>query len=185
MRIDLENGARFMVYEYDMFIASCYLLANYPGPSQIFRNLALEAALLHARNLADFLHNGGGHPDDIKAARYFDRGDGSSTDALAEHRIRLNKRLTHASYKRASTAQQWNVKAIHAAIVEAWSEFVRRLATAHPERAFWFETAERPTMLTLPEEWDPQWVEAESALEWWEPEDLVSELDQLLQWSTK
>ena len=179
MEFDLEDGARFMVYEYDMFGASCFLLANYPGPSQIFRNLALEGALLHARNLADFFRDGAFH-DDINAAHYFDETVGPSVDVLADDRVRLNKRLMHPSYRRASTAREWNVKAIHDAIVKAWFEFVKRLAAAHPERASWFETAESFSVGMLHNEWDPPWIEAESSLEWWKPDNLLEELDRLV-----
>jgi hypothetical protein len=178
--LELEDAARFMVYEYVMFNASCFLLANYTGDSQVIRNLALEGALLHARNLADFLRANESHRDDINAGHFVEDPLGDASDVLDTERTRLNKRLMHPSYQRASMPERWDVQGIHNGITRGWKGFLGRLEKQHPDRAEWFGSAASILMNMSAAEWDPQWREAESSLEWWEPKDLSFELAEVL-----
>lgn len=180
MTRDLEAAARSIVYEYDMFVASCFLLSHYTGSSQVVRNLSLEGALLHARNLADFLRTDRVTGDDIHADHFFEQSHVTVPDVLDGERQRLNKRLAHPSYKRSSVQRTWHIDQLYSAITKAWSEFRLHVTTAHPERAEWFRPTFSLPMLLPAAEWGPQWMEAESSIEWWEPEDLHAELSEVL-----
>lgn len=99
-------------------------------PSSL-KNATLEAFLIHVRNLRDFFV-GTDNWDDILAIDFVSPRPRFRFPTLRSLRHRLDKRLAHPSYKRARGKDQWPVGALLTELTDAWTLFLRRLATANP-----------------------------------------------------
>jgi hypothetical protein len=91
---------------------------------------ALEAFLLHYRNLKEFLCNKGGGDDDLKAAFYAPQWS-ATWDSDAGENKRLNKLLAHISFKRTEYGPgSWNLDEMENRVCRVVEEFL--VAAANP-----------------------------------------------------
>jgi hypothetical protein len=134
-----RTGAEIICYEYTMFMAACDIHARLPAaPStpgtEALRNITLEAALLHARNLRDFFGTAR-HKDDIVASDFVRPVPRLALPTLRSVTVRrrFNRLLAHASYNRSKIGRCWNLDALHHEITGAWARFLERLAERSPE----------------------------------------------------
>lgn len=103
------------------------------SPRATLENITLEAFLLHARVLRDFLL-GTSFCNDILAIDFFLRGACPTFDLplLIASRHRLDTRLAHPSYDRETSDEDWDVDAIQAEILVALRCFLKGLDEADP-----------------------------------------------------
>ena len=131
-----------IIYEYKMFsFASAEVIRLQKGPRKTRSargrwNLALEGALLHARNLRDFFTGTNRNDDDDIAARDFlgiqPRWRLTKLRSLAV-RTRLNKKLAHPTYSRSRYTGSWPVSLFRDEINGAWELFLARLDSNRPD----------------------------------------------------
>jgi hypothetical protein len=114
------------------------------------KNMALESFLLHFRNLRVFLcpslQEGNVFPDDVLASDFtgkFDCSDvGDKTKFPPEEQKRLNKMLTHISYKRPDYEPrdyQWDTSEM---LIRMLDELQRFVGTLTQEQRSWFPSAD-------------------------------------------
>ena len=96
-------------------------------------NLFLEAFLLHARNIRDFLA-WSNNPNDVIASDYVGRPVRVRMPLLRSRKVRerLNRRIAHLSYSRSRLGRHWNVAILLTEIDSAMSAFLRRLSQVRP-----------------------------------------------------
>jgi hypothetical protein len=113
-----------------MFFASADACKNLNSENEtILFNSALEAALLHARNLLDFFTGGPTHKDDIQAAHFITvpgvaRWESNKLCLLSSHRDDLNYSISHLTYRRTNGKPQWDLPKIADEIKAAFEEFL-------------------------------------------------------------
>ncbi len=112
----------------------------------------LEAYLLHARNMWEFLVDKptAAEDDGVYAVDYFDERPGKRSAWKPWSRTdqqRLHKRLGHITIQRLSSTD-WKLRPTDVdrsgwgvAVLDGMDAFVARLAEAHPDRAAWFDCA--------------------------------------------
>ena len=91
------------------------------------RKMALEAALLHARNILDFFTGDSTSYDDIQAAHFLPSFTGWKSDKLEllrERRKDLNSSINHLTYRRTKGRLDWDeLKMICDEVHAAFEEF--------------------------------------------------------------
>ena len=130
----LMSAAKDVAYELDMVrkAAALVVQARAAGHQDLV-NLFLEAFLLHARNLRDFLA-WSNNPNDVVASDFVGRPVRVRMPLLRSRKVRdrLNKRIAHLSYSRSRLGRQWNVAVLLTEIDSAMDAFLRRLSQVRP-----------------------------------------------------
>lgn len=135
-----EQGALF--YELWMLNESAKRWSNASDP--IVHNIAIEAFLVHFRNLRDFFYPPLGAwtdpkgADDVVAFDYCESWDKTAKDwqeVVPSEKDRINKQLAHISYTRPTLDPKWPISQMCTAIRTSLSEFVDTLSV---ERQKWF-----------------------------------------------
>jgi len=115
------------------------------GNNQLhIHNMAVEVWLLHARNLRDFFRTQG-HGDDICARDYvksMPRISMPTVFSSAFHN-RVNKKISHPSYKRPRLRAKWDRGKITRELVRAMDAFMIQLDADYPRRRAWFGNVTR------------------------------------------
>ena len=142
--------ASHVAYEIEMFFRTIDRLEHDLGKDVVEDNQRIEAALLHARVIYDFLFvlPRSGSPD-VSARHFFD--DPSMWEPkvtehcpyLAERRERLNRSVPHLSYDRLNYEKDkdWDLHAAATELKGAWECF---LAALPAERQQWFTVIRPP-----------------------------------------
>ena len=132
----LRTGACVVTYEYWMLKEGLRWLASLkraiPPPNQALVNAAIEATLIHARNLLDFFSTRG-IQDDVKMRDYLTRPPQIALPYLRENRRRINRKLAHPSCSSSRMSSSWAFGAIEAEIDTAIRRFLERLARDEPQ----------------------------------------------------
>jgi hypothetical protein len=90
------------------------------------QNVFLEGFLLHFRNLKQFLNNQK-FPTDLKAAHYAPGWTAARKLVDANEDIRVNKKLAHLTYERATSARGWNPEEMEKRICEVFQMFLAKI----------------------------------------------------------
>lgn len=143
---ELQAAAGHVRYELAMLVcAALYIPGGISSPAVgETKNIALEAFLLHYRNLRAFLcpslQKTSG--DDIIASDFMDNSipeDVGDPGELGGDKDRIDKLLAHISYERAryeaTGEKSWNPDAMARRIQKGMAKFFLRLS---PERREWF-----------------------------------------------
>jgi hypothetical protein len=139
MSIDLEAFAHEHVsYELDQLGAMA--LRPTPPTDTVLGNAVLEAFLVHARLLHEFLAREPVFPDDVRAATFLPTWLGE--EALTKPQLdNINKRIMHLSGMR-SRQFSWQRGVVARRVIKTFGRFLGELdAGPHPERAGWFRPA--------------------------------------------
>jgi len=89
------------------------------------QNAFLEGFLLHFRNLKQFLNNQK-FATDVKASHYAQNWTPDSKLSDANEDIRVNKKLAHLTYERATSARGWNPEEMEQRICEVFQKFLAK-----------------------------------------------------------
>jgi len=134
----LRTAAKCASYEFEMFMAASNLWLRLRTSSNTpdgvaLRNIALEATLIHARNLRDFFSPNGRRNDVLArdlvaplpriAMPYLRR---ASTGR------RIDRLLAHPSYDRSRLSKQWPIGILRTELGQAWELFLDRVARDAP-----------------------------------------------------
>jgi hypothetical protein len=161
--------ASHVAYEIEMFFSTIDRLGRDLGRDVVEDNRRIEAVLLHARVIYDFLFvlPRSGFPD-VSARHFFD--DPSMWEPkvtehcpyLAERRERLNRSLPHLSYDRLKYDEdkRWDLHATATELKGAWECFFAALPA---ERRQWF-TFTRPPETPRSASFTSVWPQHETAL---------------------
>ena len=139
---DLQGAPDKFLYELNMFKISASVLENPAvlGKQLILKNVILESALVHSRNILDFLCGEESSRDDIIAGHFAKNKDGSPWKSSNLRFLRsckddINKALSHLTYTRIKNKPRWNISRIRQEIEDAYNEFLYQLP--EQERSKW------------------------------------------------
>jgi hypothetical protein len=132
-RAHLEALAREVGYEVGMMAASAAFHRLSPELERVVSFSLIEACLLHARNLDDFLGRANPRPGDVLAVHYQPSWRPRHFLDRDERRA-INTRLAHVNMNRASANVEWLVPLARRGL-DAFGAFV---ASLDPEAAGWF-----------------------------------------------
>ena len=129
----LREAPPRVLYELNMFFASseaCLGLSK--DHDAVLYNTALEATLLHARNLLDFFTGDPTSKDDIQAAHFLPISEGdwwksSQLGLLSSLRDDLNYSISHLTYRRTIGKPHWDLARIAGEVHAAFDEFLSLL----------------------------------------------------------
>jgi hypothetical protein len=137
----LQQAPPRVLYELDMFFASANtcLGLNKDHEASLY-NAALEATLLHARNLLDFFTGDQTPKDDIRAAHFLPAAasgwwKSSRLGLLNSLRNELNYSISHLTYRRTLGKPQWDLAGMASEVRAAFEEFIGLLP--EPEQSRW------------------------------------------------
>lgn len=128
------SAAKDLAHELEMARKAVEFLAGAQAAGdQDQVNLFLEAFLLHARNIRDFLA-WSNNPNDVIAADFVGRPVRVRMPLLRSRKVRerLNRRIAHLSYSRSRLGRHWNVVVLLAEIESGMGAFIRRLSEVSP-----------------------------------------------------
>lgn len=153
-----KQVAQRVGYEWEMFQRLAVEWSKLDEEKQpVLKNAVLEAFLLHARNMRNFLYCSRKDKDrkdespkvivkddDVLAEDFIDDSTQwqppSKTGYIWDEKERLDKALAHISYARIdyhlSNNKQWNIGEIMLQLAEVWEKFWHALP---PEKRAWFE----------------------------------------------
>lgn len=143
---ELHAAADHVRYEMDMLkCSSFYLPHGVSSPAdEVTKNIALEAFLLHYRNLRAFLCPSlqQTSPDDVIASDFLGKPvqeDVGDRNSLGHDKTRIDKLLAHISYSRehyvSRHEKDWNPAEMLDVLRREMSKFFRQLSA---ERCAWF-----------------------------------------------
>ncbi|MCE5267231.1 MAG: hypothetical protein LLG00_05040 [Planctomycetaceae bacterium] len=145
---DAKKIAWHVAYEVWMFSASVDALnETRQNGSRATRNAHLEAILLHARVIHEFMFTkvNPKYPDDVRAANFLDDPAGWPPDQtklcpfLATNLERLNRSLHHISFDRLKFRRNlWDYETVASEIRAVWKYFLTSLPA---DRKRWLELA--------------------------------------------
>ncbi len=130
----LMSAFEGLAYEWDMARKAAVLLAReHAVGNQDLVNLLLEAFLLHARNIRDFLA-WSNNPNDVVASDFVRHPVRVRMPLLRSRKVRerLNRLVAHLSYSRSRLGREWDVPVLIAEIDSAMGAFLRRLEQVQP-----------------------------------------------------
>ena len=131
----LKSAANTIAYEFWMLDVGYSALSRTLPEGE--HNLALEAFLVHARNLRDFFGKSG-YDDDILARDFVSQMPRLAMPYLRSNRKRVNRKLAHASYSRPRFREGWERLIICQKVEVAMRRFLERLKEENPARVSWF-----------------------------------------------
>jgi hypothetical protein len=132
-RAELESLAREVGYEVGMMAASAAFHRLSPELERVVSFSLIEACLLHARNLDDFLGKSSPRPGDVLAVHYQPSWVPHRFLERDERRA-INARLAHLTMNRASA----NVERLVPLARRGLDAFGAFVASLDPEAAGWF-----------------------------------------------
>lgn len=96
-------------------------------------NIALEAFLIHARNIRDFFRPKGRH-NDVLARDFLSPPPRVRLSRLRNRRLkqRLDRAIAHLTFSRSRLGRRWRVQALLSEIDTAMAAFIARLETEKP-----------------------------------------------------
>lgn len=130
---ELQAACTHLHYEIKMFRMLGYALLSGIAKDGWLSDALLECFLLHTRCLIDFLYNDNPKEDDIVAGDYFDSqhewaaSRPRATELLIDTKQRINKELSHLTYRRIDTefsAKDWPIASIVNDLSLALDKFV-------------------------------------------------------------
>lgn len=130
------------------------LRGMHPGAD---RNAFLESFTIHARALCQFFKPTNPKPDDVLAWQYVGDQDkwkealGRLPSTLADVNGRVGSEIAHLSFRRLTfgpVADQWNISAIHDALMQVFATFVAAVPATNLSDRFHGLTAP-PSVATL------------------------------------
>lgn len=139
---ELEKAADDISYEVMMLLNSRYIHQDAQAKLQnatdlrektywiTVQNAALEAFLLHYRNLQEFLNNGK-FPSDMRAVDYAPSWTPDSRLKTPPEDQRVNQRLAHLTYDRVTHARGWDLEAMERRIGPVLSTFFAQVAAQY------------------------------------------------------
>ena len=133
----LKSGASTIAYEIRMLLVGYKVIAR-TTPATKEHTLALEAFLIHVRNLLEFFGKKT-DSDTIQTRHFVDQLPPVDMPYLRSNGKRLHKMLAHPSYSRPRLKKPWQVDDIASELRTAMSAFLDRLEEEHPGRSAWFE----------------------------------------------
>jgi hypothetical protein len=132
----LRSAAGDLYYEWDMFCSLSREIGRIAPVQTKMEKALLEAFLIHARNLYDFLYTHKGKKHDVLAQQFFPSPDvwfktrGKVSAATRNDRNRMDKKLAHLSYTRQTDEAGWRCDRITDELRAGMERF---LATVSPE----------------------------------------------------
>jgi hypothetical protein len=123
-----------------MFLVAADALQNAAVRSNTrLKNVILESALIHARNLLDFFCGKESQKDDIIAGHFVRNPDETPwTSAklafLSSCKTDINKALSHLTYKRVEFKPTWQITRIRQEIEDAYADFTALLPANDREK---------------------------------------------------
>jgi len=144
-------GAECMSYEYNGFMAalalhkrlrpSCDSDKPEAALGRMLLNVALESALIHARNILCFFR-ANDSVEDVRACQFVtERPPDFNMEYLKGRSQELSKLLAHPSYSRGKLDHNWKVAKLESEITTAWAAFLGCLSQENPELRALFQTA--------------------------------------------
>lgn len=139
--IELQGAPGQFSYELRMFFVATDTLQNAAVQSNPgLKNVILESALIHARNLLDFFCGKESREDNIIADHFVINIDGapwisSKLTFLSSCKTDINKALSHLTYRRVKFKPTWRITQIRQEIEDAYAEFMALLPV--DERSKW------------------------------------------------
>lgn len=138
---ELQGVPDLFLYELRMFRVATDALQDPSAQSNpALKNVILESALIHARNLHDFFSGMNSPKDDIIVGHFVKNSDGtpwksSKLAFIKSCKNDINKALSHLTYTRVKFKPVWNINRIRQYIEEAYAEFLALLPAT--ERSKW------------------------------------------------
>jgi len=123
-----SEAARTLEYEFNMLGVA---LEECRKQSPPYGDLALEAFLLHARNLVGFFRGSSGR-DDILAIDWLKTPTTFSLPILNKTLSNIDKLLGHPSYSRGKRHRTWRYDAMYLELAGNWRAFLKQLAIDEP-----------------------------------------------------
>jgi len=122
------EAARTLEYEFNMLGVALEECRKQPPP---YGDLALEAFLIHARNLVGFFQ-GSSDRDDILAIDWLKTPTSFPLPILSKTLPDIDKLLGHPSYLRGKRHRTWRYDAMYLELASNWRTFLKQLATDEP-----------------------------------------------------
>ena len=123
------EAARTLEYEFNMLVVAFEECRK--QPPQPYGDMALEAFLLHARNLVGFFR-GSSDRGDILAIDWLKTPTTFPLPILSKTLPDIHKLLGHPSYSRGKRHRTWRYDAMYLELAANWRKFLQRLATDEP-----------------------------------------------------
>ena len=124
-----SEAARTLEYEFNMLSVAVEECRKQPPPP--YGDMALEAFLLHARNLVGFFRGSSGHGD-ILAIDWLKTPTAFPLPILDKTLSDIHKRLGHPSYARGKRHRTWRYDAMYIELAANWRTFLKQLAIDEP-----------------------------------------------------
>ncbi len=127
---ELRESPKLFLYELMMFrFATDSLTDSSIDSNVLLKNVMIESALIHLRNLYEFFCGKESSKDNIIAGHFIEKKpDGTAWKSpalpfIASCKDRINKSLSHLTYTRVKGKTCWRFKRIRQDIEFAYSEF--------------------------------------------------------------
>jgi hypothetical protein len=124
-----SEAARTLEYEFDMLGVAFEECRK--QPPQLYGDMALEAFLLHARNLVGFFR-GSSDRGDILVIDWLKTPTTFPLPILDKTLPDIHKLLGHPSYSRGKRHRTWRYDAMYLELSANWRTFLKQLATDEP-----------------------------------------------------
>ncbi len=123
------EAARTLEYEFNMLVVAFEECRK--QPPQPYGDMALEAFLLHARNLVGFFR-GSSDRGDILAIDWLKTPTTFPLPILNKTLPDIHKLLGHPSYSRGKRHRTWRYDAMYLELAANWRTFLKQLAADEP-----------------------------------------------------
>jgi hypothetical protein len=124
-----SEAARTLEYEFNMLGVAVEECRKEHAPP--YGDMALEAFLLHARNLVGFFQ-GSSDRGDILAIDWLKTSTTFPLPILNKTLADIHKLLGHPSYSRGKRHRTWRYDAMYLELAGNWRAFLKQLATDEP-----------------------------------------------------
>jgi hypothetical protein len=131
-----SEAARTLEYEFNMLGVTLEECRKQQPPP--YGDIALEAFLLHARNLVGFFR-GSSDRGDILAIDWLKTPTTFPLPILDKSVADIDKLLGHPSYSRGKRHRTWRYEAIYLELAGSWRTFLKQLATDEPNYRKFFK----------------------------------------------
>ena len=133
---DLTGYAKQVAYELTELLSCAVWIVEWPhgtGADQTLKNALLEAELVHARCLLEFLLNRDNQKESIVAYHFAPTWTAPNEGVLKSDHKRICDHLSHLSKKRLAGKEVWDLVAIPGAVLDAMENLVQQLGVAPHE----------------------------------------------------
>ena len=131
-----SEAARTLEYEFNMLGVAFEECRK--QPPQLYGDMALEAFLLHARNLVGFFR-GSSDRGDILVIDWLKTPTTFPLPILDKTLPDIRKLLGHPSYSRGKRHRTWRYEAMYLELAANWRTFLKQLATDEPNYRKFFK----------------------------------------------